>query len=250
MFYYYGRKKQLSWSYPEARYETIVEPFAGAAAYSLREDNWRKRIILVEKDHRVTEIWDWLVNEATPSQIEALPVLHPGERSSEFLHIVHAATKMAFKYKTIKVTPVLARNWEITRRVFIRDLHKVKHWEIISGDYTCAPDIEATWFIDPPYKGEGGMGYRFNSANLDYLALADWIKCRKGQVIACEGKEGDYLPFKPLTSLSGVAGKRSEERIWLNDSRDLIEIPPALFSVDSLNPSIENRECQSLDELQ
>ena len=35
MFYYYGRKKQIAKYYPEPKYDTIVEPFAGSAAYSL-----------------------------------------------------------------------------------------------------------------------------------------------------------------------------------------------------------------------
>lgn len=56
---------------------------------------------------------------------------------------------MAFAFKTIKVTPVLERNWEISRRIFKENLYKIKHWQIINDDYSAAPDIEATWFIDP-----------------------------------------------------------------------------------------------------
>jgi site-specific DNA-adenine methylase len=163
MFYYYGRKKQIAKHYPKPNYDTIIEPFAGAAAYSMFEDNWKKNVILIEKDEKVAQIWDWLINNATLEEIKQLPDLKVGEKSSEFLHIVHAATKMAFHFKTIKVTPVLERNWEISRRVFAENLYKIKHWSIINGDYTEAPNIEATWFIDPPYKGDGGMGYRYSS---------------------------------------------------------------------------------------
>lgn len=60
---------------------------------------------------------------------------------------------MAFQFRTIKVTAVLERNWEISKRIMAQNLYKVKHWEIINGDYTEAPDIKATWFVDPPYKG-------------------------------------------------------------------------------------------------
>src|SRR5215203_2854456 len=100
MFYYYGRKKQIARYYPSPNYSIIVEPFAGSAAYSLYGDNWKKEVILVEKDKRVASIWEWLINEVTPQQIKNLPDLTAGEKSSEFLHIIHAATKMAFHYKT------------------------------------------------------------------------------------------------------------------------------------------------------
>jgi len=214
LFYYYGRKKQIAKHYPSPNYDVIVEPFAGAAAYAFHADNWKKQVILIEKDQRVADIWDWLINEASPQEIKNLPDLKPGEKSSEFLHIIHAATKQAFKYKTIKVTPVLARNWEISKRVMSENLDKVAHWEIVCGDYTLAPDIEATWFIDPPYKNEPGMGYHHSSAMMDYQALAAWAKIRKGEVIFCEGLFGDYLPFKPLLELKGVAGKTSKEVVF------------------------------------
>ena len=214
MFYYYGRKKQIAKHYPKPNYDTIIEPFAGAAAYSMFEDNWKKNVILIEKDEKVGQIWDWLINSATLEEIKQLPDLKVGEKSSEFLHIVHAATKMAFHFKTIKVTPVLERNWEISRRVFAENLYKIKHWSIINGDYTEAPNIEATWFIDPPYKGDGGMGYRYSSKLLDYENLANWSLDRKGEIIFCEGQLGDYLPFKPLINLKGIAGKVSKEVIF------------------------------------
>lgn len=214
MFYYYGRKKQLAKHYPNPNYDTIIEPFAGSAAYSLYGDNWKKNVILVEKDKRIFDIWDWLINSATESEISKFKKLSVGERSSEFLHIIHAATKMAFKYKTIKTTAVLARNWEISIRVMQENLHKVKHWKIYNKDYSEIENIEATWFIDPPYKGEPGMGYAYGSNLINYDDLAAWVNNRRGQIICCEGVNGDYLPFSLLKPLTGVAGKVSVEKIY------------------------------------
>ena len=214
MFYYYGRKKQIAKYYPSPNFDTIIEPFAGSASYSLYGKNWRKRVILIEKDPKVAAIWEWFIKSATVEEIKRLPDLKVGEKSSEFLHIIHAATKMAFHFKTIKVTPVLERNWEISKRVFAENLHKVKHWEIICTDYSAAPDIEATWFIDPPYKDSPGLGYKFSSKLIDYNALATWAQNRKGEIIFCEGEFGDYLPFEPLLQLKGVAGKSSREVIY------------------------------------
>ncbi len=217
MFYYYGRKKQLARHYPAPEFDRIIEPFAGAAAYSLYADHWKREVLLIERDPRVAEVWRWLIEEARPADITALPDLSVGDRSTEFLHIVHAASKMAFAYKTIKVTAVLERNWEISKRVMASAIPKVRHWRILCDDYSAAPDVEATWFIDPPYKGASGLGYQYGSDLLDYDSLARWIRSRQGQVIACEGPEGDYLPFIPLRTSMGVAGKQSSEVIWLND---------------------------------
>lgn len=214
MFYYYGRKKQIARHYAPPRYDTIIEPFAGAASYALHSTNWKRQVILIERDARVAQIWRWLIESATPHSISSLPDLKAGEKSSEFLHIIHAATKMAFKYKQIKVTPVLERNWEISKRVMAASLHKVKHWSVIEGNYREAPDMEATWFIDPPYKSEPGQGYAHGSSALDYRELAAWSLERKGQIICCEGAFGDYLPFRPLLDLPGVAGKRSKEVVF------------------------------------
>lgn len=221
MFYYYGRKKQIARHYPTPNCDTIIEPFAGSAAYSLHADNWKKRVILIEKDEKVANIWKWLIHDASESEIAKLPDLQPGDRSSEFLHIVHAATKMAFHFKRIKVTPVLARNWEISRRVFAANLFKIKHWEVKCCDYSEAPEMEATWFIDPPYQGESGMGYRHSSARIDYNHLAQWALSRKGEVIFCEGSAADYLPFEPLMELKGVAGKVSKEVIFYRTTEAL-----------------------------
>ena len=211
MFYYYGRKKRIAHLYPAPNYDTIIEPFAGAAAYSCYGANWQRRIILVDKDAKVVDIWKWLIEEMTAEQIINLPDLRVGEKSSEFLHIVHASTKCAFTYNTITITPILQSNWQASKRYMASSIHKIKHWEIVHGDYTDSPDIEATWFIDPPYKGDAGLGYGYNSKNMDYQQLADWIQERKGEVICCEGEYGDYLPFVRLTDMNGVGGKLNTE---------------------------------------
>lgn len=220
MFYYYGRKKQIAKYYPDPNFNTIIEPFAGSAAYSLFGDHWKKNVILIEKDQRIADIWKWLIKDAMSEEILRMPDLEVGEKSSDFLHILHAATKMAFQYKTIKVTPVLARNWGINKRLMANNLYKIKHWQIICGDYMEAPDIEATWFIDPPYKSDSGKGYKYGSDSINYENLAKWALNRKGDVIFCEGKYGDYLPFQPLIDSKGVAGKISKEVFFYKSSKE------------------------------
>ncbi len=226
MFYYYGRKKQIAKYYPLPNFDTIIEPFAGSASYSLYKNNWQKQVILIEKDDKVAAIWTWLLEQATPQQIESLPLVKVGEKSSEFLHIIHAVTKMAFHFKTIKVTPILERNWEISKRYMAENLYKIKHWRIICGNYTESPNLEATWFIDPPYKHTPGLGYRHSSKHLDYRLLASWVKMRQGEVICCEGEFGDYLPFRPLVESKGVAGKISREMLYYSSEYKPLDLFP------------------------
>lgn len=67
---YYGAKWRIAPRYPAPRHRTIVEPFAGAAGYSLRYPD--RDVILVEKYHVIAEIWRWLI-AATPDEVRAIP---------------------------------------------------------------------------------------------------------------------------------------------------------------------------------
>jgi len=57
MFYYYGAKNLLSKHYPEPVFDTIIEPFAGSAAYSCYHLFRDKRFnaIIYDKDDDVAQ---------------------------------------------------------------------------------------------------------------------------------------------------------------------------------------------------
>ena len=93
--------------------------------------------------------------------------------------------------------------------------YKVRHWEIINGDYTCLQNVKATYFIDPPYE-YGGIYYRMNSSKIDYPILAEWCKSRNGQVIVCENTKADWLDFKTLVTMNGQLHKTTEA-IWIKE---------------------------------
>lgn len=49
MWTYYGTKKKIAKYYPKPKYDKIIEPFCGAAQYSLYDDNWKKDVLLIDK---------------------------------------------------------------------------------------------------------------------------------------------------------------------------------------------------------
>lgn len=98
------------------------------------------------------------------------------------------------------------------------NVNSIKHWRILSKTYDELPDIEATWFIDPPYCGPAGRYYKYN--RIDYAHLAEWCRTRKGQVIVCEGAGAEWLPFRPLgTTANGSKRSLSAEKWWSNYRR-------------------------------
>ena len=59
-------------------------------------------------------------------------------------------------------------NWASTTAFSLERIAKllpeIKHWQTQFSDYKNLPDIEATWFIDPPYQF-GGEHYSVNGSN-------------------------------------------------------------------------------------
>jgi 16S rRNA G966 N2-methylase RsmD len=104
--------------------------------------------------------------------------------------------------------------WSVQQRERVASqVDRIRHWVVIEGDYTRAPDVEATWFIDPPYNNRAGSHYVH--ADLDYAALATWCQSRRGQVIVCENEGATWLPFRTFATLkAGLNGKGSKEVIW------------------------------------
>jgi hypothetical protein len=93
----------------------------------------------------------------------------------------------------------------------------IKHWRIVQGDYSLAPDVPATWFVDPPYQ-QAGRHYRFGSDAIDFLQLARWCRSREGQVVVCENAGADWLPFEEFGNVKAMHGGAragiSREVVW------------------------------------
>lgn len=213
-FSYFGGKWRLAPRYPRPRHETIVEPFAGSAGYATRF-HWC-RVILVEKDPTVAGIWRWLIN-ATAREIMALPedpeLLQRGPaRAMMELNLNQASRYVGQdrkRYGGGTFDGQSGRTWcRVIRARIASQVDKIRHWQVIEGDYTQAPDVAATWFIDPPY--EGIDAYRCKGAAINYPALGAWCRERRGQVIVCEQQGATWLPFRPFRASPTAARSRAK----------------------------------------
>jgi hypothetical protein len=220
MWSYYGSKSKLIEYYPIPKYNTIIEPFAGTAQYSLFDDNWRKQVILIDKYKVICDIWQYLIN-STQEKIIALPDIDPELSLDNYNLSPVEKSLIGFCINRgsaqPKTFPKKFNNWTQNKRSIAKNLHKIKHWKVINASYEEAPDIEATWFIDPPYQ-IAGKWYHPSVSNklIDYTKLGEYCRTRKGQVIVCENIESKWLPFKILTSFHGQLHER-KEAIWTNE---------------------------------
>lgn len=229
---YYGAKWRIAPRYPTPRHRTIIEPFAGAAGYSLRYPD--RDVILVEKYHVIAEIWRWLI-AATPDEVRAIPTVDavadlPAWVTDGARWLVGFNLGSQLKRPQLRLSSGLTKRrdrawcegWSpMMRERVASQVNAIKHWRVIEDDYTAAPDVEATWFVDPPYQ-RAGYGYVHGSGDIDHAALARWCRARRGLTIACESAGADWLPFAPFVSTAGMrggeAGARSREAIWWQDS--------------------------------
>jgi hypothetical protein len=180
-------------------------------------------VFLIERDPVIAGTWDYLLH-ATGDEIMALPDLEPGQ-STDDLDVPQGArwligwwlNKGSAQPKRVASTFMLrypqgGPYWgpRIRERI-AGQLEHVRHWQVWNGDYTDALNVPCTWFIDPPYQ-RAGKHYRHGAGGIEYPALAEWVKARRGQVIACEADDADWLPFRPLVAIDGMEGRQKQSR--------------------------------------
>lgn len=219
---YYGSKASFAHMYAVPRFDTIVEPFAGGASYSLRYP-WH-RVILVDMDERLIAVWRYLTSSVAEARIRALPTLPRGACVDEIPSLCNEERWLIGWW--IHTGDHAPRNrpsphmrggsdfWgEERRERLARVSRMVTHWEVRLGSYEDVENVQATWFVDPPYQA-AGRRYRFGSSRIDYGRLSSWCRARRGQVIVCENEGANWLPFERMTVVNGVARKPSVEVVW------------------------------------
>lgn len=229
-FRYFGGKKALARHYPPPRHRTLVEPFAGSAGYALWHATPDHEVILIERDPRVVTLWQRLKRMSLDELmgIECPPL---GGRCTEPLVNLTTAsenTMRSRRFHDSQVTGRMVEKWPGSRDYIARKLELIRNWIVVEGDYSDAPNVDATWFIDPPYsprpnqaRGSRGDGYapECNSRTIDYAQLAGWSRSRRGQVIVCEQDGAEWLPFSPFRrarTTSSAITLTAVEAVWTN----------------------------------
>lgn len=217
-FSYYGGKSKIISHYPSPIYPLIIEPFAGSGCYSLRHGK-DKEVWLNDKYDIIYKIWVYLRN-VTEQRIKELPHIKKGDDIRKFdlteeeKYLIgfcvgngrnqpgYTVTAFGDKTHYPKTDSRWRPNstWTLTKNRILKNLEMIKDWKIINLDYKDIPNVEATWYIDPPYVNGGD---RYIENKIDYNELAEWCKTRKGQVIVCENSSANWLPFEPLVEMTG-----------------------------------------------
>jgi hypothetical protein len=224
-FSYYGGKYRISHLYPEPRYDSVIEPFAGAAGYSTRYSE--KKVRLFDLNPVIVDLWNYLIT-VEASEVRKLPVGKIEDISA--LDIPQPAKYLlGFWYAKARSSPCnkpcgwvnkekrLSRFYwgKAARERVARQVEHIRHWTCELKSWEQIADYEATWFVDPPYSNSAGRAYPFNK--IDYPLLGQWCLHRKGQVIACDGgtrPEFDWLPFKLLTTINKSASPKGGKAVF------------------------------------
>lgn len=209
MFYYFGRKGRLAASYPAPAFPLVIEPFAGSMAYALHHRP--EKAIGIEIDSNVANVWHRLTGMSA-EHILALSEPRIGERTTDRFAMLAAGSHGTARASSYLWTDRMSRDFQKQKRLAAKHVDYARtNVQYVCNDYRAILDIEATWFIDPPYQ-HVERGY--DRSNVDYDELAEWCKRRRGQVIVCEQDGADWLPFQPLCEIRGTTNKRTVEMVW------------------------------------
>lgn len=183
----------------------------------------------------MADLLSWLVT-ADPAEILSLPVDMPIGFDIRELPVSRGAQLLIRNWQRVgRSTCWTVSKWnnanqglwsESVKQNTAENVLRIRHWQILCGDYQDLPNTEATWFVDPPYQ-HVPPAYRrgeIDCNTVNFGHLADWCQSRTGQVIVCEQAGADWLPFREFRDLkAGTAGARGKSRadkgvIWTNDT--------------------------------
>jgi hypothetical protein len=217
-FPFYGSKWNIARHYPAPLPGLVVEPFAGGAGYATFYGC--PQVALYDADPIIAGVWAYLLR-VTPDEIMSLPDLPAvGDCVDDHDLPQEAKWLIGFWLNRGSAQPKKSRtaysartdraqlNWSRRAKERIASqLPLIGGWTVRNAPYDAAPDVRATWFVDPPY-GDKGRFYRvgFN----DFDALGSWCDDRQGRLIVCERDDATWLPFSPLGSFKSSLGRASE----------------------------------------
>lgn len=176
------------------------------------------RAIGIEIDCRVVDLWRRM-SSVTAEFAESVELPLVGNPTDDLLVKLCSYSEHALSSGTMTVTSRMVRDWRsVHRRAAADGAWATAAVDYQHGSYEQAPDVEATWFIDPPYQRANRRGYLHGASGIDFSELACWVQKRRGQVIVCEQAGADWLPFTDFRPVASHRGRQSTEVIWLSDS--------------------------------
>jgi site-specific DNA-adenine methylase len=216
-FSYYGSKAKIAKYYSKPKFGKIVEPFCGAANYSVL--HYQNEVYLTDLNKDIVDTWEFLIN-ANINDILKLPKFEKGLDLRK-LNLSNGERKFCGFWVNRGMTSACnivsnfamqnsngAEYFEIKKKEVSENLFRIKHWKIKETSYeNLLDDFKATWFIDPPYF-DGGKHYKFNK--IVYEKLAEWCKTRLGLIIVCENTSATWLNFEHLIFNQGSVNNKSE----------------------------------------
>ncbi len=242
LFKWFGSKWSLAKRLPLPECDTIIEPFAGGAGYSLRHHE--HFVTIAETDKHIHALWRWLIDDATESLIREIPInLTEGADIRTFGLSAGQATLV----KSWQRTNNIGDCWTVspwgnkpgqwtanTRARVSEEVAAIKHWRLAYDGFRlleegCEMEARAsaaTWLIDPPYE----FNYQYRQ-DFDHTRLHHLARRLPGQIIACEAREPktgrmpEWLPFRDFTrSITSRRAKgnhtHSSELIWTQSVKE------------------------------
>lgn len=244
---YYGSKSKLAKYYPTPVGDLIVEPFAGAGCYSWlhrrRLDGSQREVWLNDLDPKTFSMWKFLTSPDAYAIVEELvpSIVEPGMKVSEFIpaefpglvELCRAEANQGTQGARgvhDQITSMGAKCWKVKRKL-LEVIPEVSDWKITNVDYAELMNVDATWFVDPPYNSPAGKRYR--TTGIDYDHLGWWCLNRRGQTIVCEGAGATWLNFQPFDHprvqiRSRYQKSSAKEVVWIHQNEstsvNLVEI--------------------------
>jgi len=226
-FSYYGGKGKLSSQYPKPKYDRIVEPFAGGAAYSFL--HYKHDVVLYEIDPEVVEMLKFL-RDGDINIINRIPdKVKKGDNVYDIMDKMNCEIPIALKNILISstnlgtfgtknhpkmITQFAAGDWERnTKRKLLYWNCRIKHWKIRNNPYEQMKMYKSnsTFFIDPPYSNKAGKLYKYS--NIDYDHLKEWISKLKGQIIICENKGSTWIDGRVIKKNTGFSNTNAGKEV-------------------------------------
>jgi hypothetical protein len=220
-FPFYGSKWNIARYYPAPAKALVIEPFAGGAGYATFYDC--SNVMLYDADPIIAGVWHYLMGSSA-ADILALPEMpEVGDSVDNYAIPQEAKWLIGFWLNRGSASPKKSRtaysartdrgqlNWgPRAKNRIASQLPKLAGWSMTLAPYQYAPNVEASWYVDPPY-GDKGKYYRVPFAGFE--ALGAWCRARQGQITACEAVGATWLPFEPLGSFKSSKG-RASEAMW------------------------------------